>query len=433
MKQDIRSYLFIAVAFLLGSINILYSIQFYIFLVLAFLVNVKSDFKGFLANVKQEWKYLILPLMGVLYLVVHYLGTFLFGGEINARPSWRTVELLLLYFFFIPLYILSARDFVTLRLLRRFLFSLCWGILLFNAVKLFYITGTGLFSAFGETINLLYSSRFGENMSLLGGSVYLEPQASYLSFSALVGYFFLLENIKHREKISLLIFSSIIMILSLLFLSFTVTKGAILAFVGGFFILSFIYWCQISWRLRLVSLGGIIVLAISVYFIIPQAYVQRMQEMKTEMKEAEQGQFVGGSVGPRAGLMKENFSHFDQFGLWGLGVYKGDICMKWYKNSPYIPLEVTNAHNSFVEFWLRGGILGLLFILYFFFAPVFRMVRKKKYSYFLLALIAAFFIGNNTCILIILVDSNPFVIMMLSMAFLYLDKFIALQDKPILA
>lgn len=146
MKQDIRSYLFIAVAFLLGSINILYSIQFYIFLVLAFLVNVKSDFKGFLANVKQEWKYLVLPLMGVIYLVVHYLGTFLFGGEINARPSWRTVELLLLYFFFIPLYILSARDFVTLRLLRRFLFSLCWGILLFNAVKLFYITGIGLFS-----------------------------------------------------------------------------------------------------------------------------------------------------------------------------------------------------------------------------------------------------------------------------------------------
>lgn len=429
MKQKIRPALFVLSAFLLGSINGLYGIGFYIFLMMALLVNVCVDFKGFLAAFREEWKYLILPLVGVMYLVLHYIFSLVFVGRIDVRPSWSTVELLVLYFFFIPLYWASARSFVTPLLLRRFLFALCWGILAFNFVKLFYITGVSLFKDTGNTLNLLYTGRFGGNMELLGGFVYLEPQAIYICASALISYFFLLKQFWVRDNKRVVWQSVVILVFSFIFLSFTVTKGTILATGTGMLVLSLIFFKKMTGRCRLLFCLGGVALVFLIYFFTPEAYVQRIKEMRNEITHVRKGDFQGGSIGPRAGLMKENFSHFREFGIWGLGVYKKYTTREWYAHSPYIPVDVTNAHNSFVEFWLRGGILGLLFIIYYFLAPVLKMMRLKKYSFLALAMIIAFFIANNTCVLIILVDSSPLVAGMLAMFYLYTDKFIVLQEE----
>ncbi|MEG0794976.1 MAG: O-antigen ligase family protein [Odoribacter sp.] len=427
MGRDFRIWMFIAVAFLLGSINGLYGIAFYIFLMGAFLVNLKCDFKGFCANFRKEWKYMILPVVGVVYLCLHYVGTLIFSDPVPYESSWGMMELLLLYFFLLPLYVLSARNFVTPLLLRRSLFALCWGILLFNFVKMFYLTGFALFTEPVQSLNMLYFGRFGGNMGFWGGFMYLEPQAIYLSVSALIAYFFLLKQMLSLDNKCVLYSSVVIFIFSLLFLSFTVTKGSILAFLGGFLLLSFFYFRAMSRRLKFIGGGIGIILIVGIYFLASPIYIQRMKDMKQEIVSVQAGTFQGGSIGPRAGLIKENFSHFDQFGLWGLGVYKKEMTKEWYEHSPYIGVWVSNSHNTFVDFWLTLGVFGLFFLLYFFFVPIVRMRKRKQYSYLSIAIIVALFVGNNTCILIVLVDSSPFVIWMLSMAFLYSDQFYRLQ------
>lgn len=428
MERKIQSLLFVAVAFLLGSINSLYSVEFYIFLVLAFLFNIKSDFKNFLLEVKKERRYLILPLLLALYFPLHYLGVSIFIGKIDYKASWGTIELLLLYFLFVPLYVVSAKKFVTPLLLRRFLFALCWGILVFNFTKFFYLTGFSLFTDPLHTLGYVYNERFGTNMELLGGQVYLEPQALYLAVAAVISYFFLLKGIQKEVTKPICLMSVVIFVLSLIFLSFTVTKGAILAFLGGGMVLSVVYFIRLSRSSKWVLCTGIVLAGIILYQTLPQAYIERGKEMKKEFQGVIQGEYNGNSISPRAGIMKENFSHWKEFVVFGLGVYEPAVVRHWYPNSPYIKVPVTNAHNSFIEFWLRAGILGLVYICYLFIAPVGRMIKKRKYSVLLLAVMLTLFIANNTCILIVLVDSNSFVIMMLAMAFLYGDKFIALEQ-----
>lgn len=427
MKQDIKEILFIVVAFLLGSINVLYNGVFYTFMVIAFLVNLKGGYKDFWENVKQEKKYLLLPIVGVGYLVVHYLCSLFMN--IPYKASWSMVETLLAYFLFIPLYLLSAKKILTFRLLRHSLFALCVGILCFNMVKLFYITGTTLFTTPVGALNLLYSQRFGTNMDMLGGFVYLEPQAIYIVTAAVISYFFILNYNKNIDKRSWLVCNILFFILFLIFLSFTVTKGSILAFLGGALFLTIVYFRKKSRKFLLTFALIFCVCTVGIYFLLPSAYMNRFKQVKNEIENVQKGNFQGSSIAPRLGLIKENFSHFDEFGLFGLGVYKGAAIREWYANSPYRLTGITNAHNSFVEFWLIGGVPGLLFIFYYFFAPICKMVRSKNYSFLTIALFVSILIAANTCVIFFLEDSKPLIVFIFALSFFYLDRFIALQHK----
>lgn len=430
MDKDIRCWLFVAAAFLLGSINVLYHSVFLIFLFISFVVNVSISKKTFFQHVKNNWKYLMLPIFGVIYLVLHYWISNL-GGYFNYRVSWSILELMLLYFFFIPVYIVSVKDFITPRLLKYFLLSLCWGILVFNVIKFFYITGMGLFSSPVPILQGIYDGRMGGNMSLLNGFVLLEPQAFYLAVSAVVSSCFLLQCIYLRSWKSTFWSCIIIWVFSLLFLSFTVTKGAILAFGGGLLILLIVFFRKLSlWR-RLAFGVGILLLLVAAYLGMPDAFKERVGEMKNEIVKLQQGQLEGGTVAPRVALWEESFSHIDEWGIWGLGVYEKYGVRAWYEQAEYAPIrDLRNTHNSFLNFWILGGIPGLLFILFYFFAPLLRMIRLKKYSYLLVALLITFVIANSTCFLVGLTDSVPLIIMILAVSFLFLDCFIELEREP---
>lgn len=415
--KKIRASLFVGTAFLLGSINVLYSGVFYAVMAMAFIVNVCIDYKGFWEHVRQERKYLFLPLGGVAYLVVHYLCSLFV--DVPYKPSWSFVELLLMYFLMVPLYLLSMRSIMTPLLLRRTLLALCVGILLFNFAKLFCITGLMLFTEPVEALNLLYAGRFGGNMDLLGGQVYLEPQALYIAVAAVIAYYFILEYDKAVEGRLFLYGNILVFVLALIFLSFTVTKGSILAFGAGFLLLSVWHVRRKSPKVRWMFVGGLLVLVLLGGLLTPKAYVARLEQMKREITGVMEGNYAGGSIAPRWGLMKENFSHFNEWGIVGLGVYKGKAVKEWYANSAYVQVFATNSHNSFMEFWLVGGIPGLLFLLYYFVAPFLRMRKNRHYSLLCLASVVTIFVAANTCVVVTLSDTRPFVVFMLSMFFLY--------------
>lgn len=425
--EKYKENLFLTVAFLLGSIHILYQGVFYMVFILVLGINIFTDRQAFWQNVKKHWKYLILPVGLVVYIFLHYLVTQAIG-QITYKASWSRIELLLLYFFMIPIYIVSAKNFMTLRLLGRSLLTLCWGIILFNFLKLFYLTGFSLFTDPRATLDTLYTTRFGCHLNFLGGHVYLEPQAIYLSVASVIGYFFLWKALRDSNW-KLALNSGTILLMTLIFLSFTVTKGAILAFFCGFLLLSFTYFFKLNYKRKLVLIGVFATFCVVACFALPQAFAKRYKAMVVELQNVQEGELKGGSIAPRLALLKESFSRFDQFGLSGLGVYKNAAADKWFANSPYQQIRTLkgNVHNSFVEFWLIAGISGLLFSLYYFVAPIWKMIKRKQYSSLLLALLLILFIGNLSCILLIFVDSAPVILFLLAMAYFYFEEFRELQ------
>lgn len=326
-----------------------------------------------------------------------------------------------------PLYLLSVKDVLSVKIFRKALNAFCWGVIVFNIMKFFCLTGTLFFVEPTSAFSFVYDTRFGGNMNLLGGFVYLEPQAVYICVSALISYFLFLTYSKDRKMCWGKVNNLLVLILSILFLSFTVTKGAILAFVLAFSFLSIVYFRKKPLKFKLFFLGFIVVGLLCGYCFLPQAYVQRLESMKQEIENLQDGNFKGSSVAARWGLMKENFEHINQFGLWGLGFYKSAITEEWYENSSYKLKGIHNAHNTFVEYWLSGGIWGLIFILYYFVKPLLEMQRRKQFVYLPMAIIITLFIAANTCVIANLEDSLPVVVCMLAMFYLYIPLFWKLQ------
>lgn len=227
---------------------------------------------------------------------------------------------------------------------------------MFNAVKFFYITGTGIFTDFSGTLQMIYATRFGSNMELLKGFVLLEPQAFYLTVSGIVSYFYLLHCVWVRTGRATFISCLIIFIFSLLFLSFTVTRASILAFGAGFCLLSAVFLWKFSFRQRIIFLGGILFLLISAYWGAPASFKLRMQEMKADIATLAEGEILaGGTVAPRMAMWTEDFARFKEWGLFGLGLYKKYGVREWYQQSQYTNItDLRNTHNSFLDFGSWG-------------------------------------------------------------------------------
>lgn len=420
-NMSLRRCIFVALGFLLGAINMLYSEVYYVLIVLALLINWYFDWKVLKKDMLQEWHYLVLPLVFVFYIVVHYIVSLFVG--VAGKTSWSSIESLLLYFFILPLYWLSVKPFLTPSLLRKFLIALCCGVLLLSLCKFFYLTGNEIWVHPIQVLQEIYKGRFGFNMGFWGGYFYLEPHACYLCISSLIAAFFFLTNFGWKKY-----FFALLLFLSLLFLSYTVTKGAICGMVLGCIILFggiLRYW---SWKKRIVSMLLVILIAWGIGSLLSGVYNQRYNELKREIVAMKEGKLLVGSFSGRIRLLKANMNHVNEFGCWGLGVYKKQVVEKWYEKYP----GNTHAHNSFMEYWVLGGVLGLFFVLYYFVAPIVRMVRLHKYSILGLAVIIALFFMNNTTILIILVDSSPLVITMLVLLYFYVDKFNELEQCEIL-
>ena len=72
ISDKLRSNVFLGIGFLVGSINLLYSELFYICLVLALLINLKGNWNDFWKDIRSEWKYVLLPLGGVVFFCLPY-------------------------------------------------------------------------------------------------------------------------------------------------------------------------------------------------------------------------------------------------------------------------------------------------------------------------------------------------------------------------
>ncbi len=415
---------FLTVAFLLGSLIPLYGNVFNFVLLAFMLVLIRMNRKEVLANIRKEQKYLWVMVIFLIYFSLHTIVVLL-KGDLIAKPSYGTFEALILNFVLVPLYVTTFRNWLTVELLKRFLVYFCIGCLCINVYILFALTGTKLFSTPVETLNWIYNTRFSENRAVFGSTFWLEIQALMLAVSSIISYFLIIKERQYGKRIGYIL----LFLVLLIFLSFTVTKAAILGFLAGFLILNIYLFKKSTIKMRYkLTLVLVIVLCGFVLLTDISKYEERMQQVRDEIENVKKGEFTGGTIVPRVAFIRESFRHFDEFALWGLGVCTKHRVKTWYKASDMNIAHFNNVNNAFLQYWITGGVVGLGVVILLFVAPIYRMIRKKRVSYLILGMLMAFFAVSNTCVTLSWANSRLFVLLFLTMFCFYGDLFVQLED-----
>lgn len=415
-----RENLFLFVAFYLGCCAVLSIDVFNTLFIFSLLLNIGYNPKAMWQHILKEKVYFLVSLLFIAYQIVLLTVTYH-----DVHPSYWIFETLVLSFLLVPLYMLSVKDIMTTRLLKQVLLSFTMGVIVFNVACLFQLTGGGIFTAPLETFEGLYQSRFGGNKHVFGGFVLLEPQALYLSIASIISYaMFLFEKDRFYKNIFM-----VLLPLCLLFLTLTVTKASMLGFMLGAGLLTYFYIRHNPLRLHTLIFAGIIAILISTPFLVPDAYAGRFADAGEEIENVLNGELKGGSIAPRVALLKEFAAHFDEFALKGLGVYSDNVTKQWYINSEYSIGNLNNIHNSFLEYWIIGGVPGLIFVLSFFFHPVYAMFKNRKCSFFILALLGTLVVTNSACALLLFNDSKALILFFLSLVYFYNTQITELTEK----
>jgi len=417
---------FLLVAFLLGSVAPLYG-NVLNFLLLAFmLVLFGVNGKDVLRDVRRERGYILVNVAFLIYFSLHTLIVLLKGNPI-AAPGYGTFEVLILNFILVPVYVSTFRSWLTPELLRQFLFNFCLGCLLLNVYIFFSLTGTKLFSAPVETLNGVYNMRFGENRMVLGGKYWLEVRAMIIAVASLASY---LLAVKERRPVMKTVCFGMFFLL-LIFLSFTVTKSSILGFLLGFLILNVYLFRRFTLRMRLGFVAVVVVCACAFTLLTDIAmYEKRIQEIEEEIHNVRNGEYKGATIVPRVAFIRESFRHADEFALWGLGVCTKHRIKAWYECSDMNIANYNNVNNTFLQYWIIGGVFGIGWILFWFVAPVYRMIRKRNFSGLILVVLIVFFVVSNTCVTLSWANSRLFMLLFLSMFCFYGDRFARLENFP---
>ena len=420
-----QKYFFLVTGFLLGSLIPLFGNAFNFILIVLLFVQIGMNRKEVLENLRQERKYLWVMVLFLAYFSLHTIILLLKGNPI-AEPSYGTFEILILNFILVPAYVATFRNWLTPELLRRFLTYFCLGCLCINIYIFFALTGTKLFSAPMDTLNFIYNTRFGENRFVLGDKFWLEIQALMLAVAALISYFLV---IKERLRAKRVMFIFLLLAL-LVFLSFTVTKSAIIGFLAGFCVLNIYLFKKSKVKIHY-KLATVILIVSCGYVLLDNVsmYEARMQEVREEIESVTKGEFQGGTIAPRVAFIRESFKHVDEFGLWGLGVSTKHRIKAWFDASDMNIARYKNVGNIFLQYWVTGGIFGLAFMLFLFVAPIGRMIRKRRVSYLTIGILLAFFAVSNTCVTLSWANSRLFMLFFLAMFCFYGDLFARLEDS----
>lgn len=419
LLKKIRENSFLFAAFALGWAS-LYGNVLNFLLILFLVLNVWGNGAEFWQNIKREKYYLGVPVFFLIYMGFHALF-YRAGAESGFKPSYGIFETLLLYFILVPLYLLSMKPWMSVKLLQKALLCFCGGVLLVNVCMFFELTGWGFFKHPVSSVEFIYISRFGGNRHPLGGDLMLEPQAMVLALASVLA--FCMTWIRKKVWIG------IMAVLLILCLSFTVTKASLLGFTVGALIGGIYLFRRLQKREKKMVVILFVALLLGSLFFIPEGFVRRFHETTTEIKNIGEGNLQGGSLAPRIAMWINAKEHFHEYALCGVGLYYKPMLKQWYADSPLIA-AMPNVHNSFLEYWIKGGIFGLGLIVTLFIAPIIRMKRKKQWSLIALGGIAAIFIASNTCVLFVHNNSLTIILFWLSAFYFYLKEFTALEREP---
>ena len=417
---------FLLLGFLLGSVAPVWGNLFNgVLIALTFLGIMASN--NTLASIKSGRVYIGMNVLFLLYFALHTI-IILTMGNMEGKPSYSMFEALSLGFILIPVYVVLLKEWLTPELIRKFLACFCIGCLVMQVYILHELIGFWYITNLKESMYTLVMIRFGDNRPILGTVYLLEMRAMGMAVGALCSYFFVFTG----RNAGMRIVWGIIFALLLLFLVLTVTKSAILGFILGFIIMN-VYLFRISTRSRrwgiivclLLLMGGGLFSLLRV-----EKFGRRVDEIKQDIANIKSGNLQGETIAPRVAIYKETLAHLDEFGLWGVGVYAKDRVNNWFANSELDIFEYYNVHSAFLQFWVQGGICGLLFMLYLFLVSIVKYWKKgREFPYFVSAFVVIFFVSSCFCVTLSKMNARPLILFFLALFYFYGDMFPVLLNK----
>lgn len=423
MMRQFQTHFFLCVPLLLGSLIPLTGNAFN-FILLAFILLLawKSN-KQFRTDIKAGKSLLLVNAAFFLYFSIQTI-IILAKGNLAAKPNYGMFESLLLCFILIPVYVSTWRSWISPRLLQKFLLNFCLGCLALNTYALVHVIHSFELKSVKETFLFLYDTRFAANRPLLGTTLWLEAQATLLAIAAIASYFLFIVRPKHRPLLFLLF------IILTTFLSFTMTKSAIIGFILGFILVNIFLWRRLSSRMKIIFSLLAIVVATSCFPLAKHFPKQlRINEIKQEIHNIQEGNLrETGSLAPRIAFLKECHDHRDEYMLWGVGVAMKQRIKAWYEASPHNIAHYSSVNNTFLHYWIMGGIAGLAFVLFWFFAPIVRMFKKGRFSFLVLGLSLVLIVVSNSCVTLAWSNLRTCALMLLSMFYLYGAAFTAQEN-----
>ena len=417
---------FLLSAFLLGSIAPLYG-NLYNFVLLAYLLLLFIfGRKQIINDFVHAKNYLYVPLLFLIYFSLHTLFI-THNPPSTTKPAFGMFEVLILHFSLVPAYTATLRTWLIPLLLREFLLLYSLGSLALNTYVLFDFAGATFLSSPNEALRLLLDTRFGDNRSMLGGFYFLEMRAMSICVAALSAYFLFATTRNSRFRIPLcLLFATLTV-----YLFFTITKSALLGFIIGFTLINVRIISRLPRWHRILSIVLFLCALITTTFILSQneQYKKRLLEAQTEIKNVRQGEYIGGTIGPRIAFIQETFAHRSEFQIWGLGVYAKNQVKTWFETSDKNIAYFNNVHNSFLQYWIIGGLPGLFFVLFLFFAPLIRSIHSRQSAWLLFAFIAVFLVVSCSCVTLSRGNARTPILFFLSLFYLYTPLFHRLESS----
>lgn len=425
--KNLEVKLFLLVAFFIGTWGALFHSVQTALIGVGLIYNAIKYKDDFVKNLRHYRYYVAIPVVYILYSAIHTLIIVSSGKYAELKPGFGIFEKEFLVFLLGVLYVISLKSFLTLRLLKQFLLLFGISVFTLNLVMIFHLEGWGILSDPKGAIMRLYDSRFGSTKNFLGGQLYLDAQALHIYAAALISYFFGIVRKKRTEKAIAFLF----FILFVWFLSLTVTKSSMLSFFCGFIIFNFYFFKKISLRSRWMFVCTLVIIGVLGVIFRPVTFDKRWEQMKQEIEDVREGKMEGGStLVPRIVFYQSCFKNIASWGVFGLGVYTNPVSKIWYLNSGNrVVAALTHSHNSYLQYWMLMGIVGLVFILSWFVLPVVQMIRSRKYSFLALSILVAFFIDSNFEVLLIVNDALPVVMFFLMLFYVFHKEFYALEHE----
>ena len=206
--------------------------------------------------------------------------------------------------------------------------------------------------------------------------------AVYALFHIFFALYFLMPTImagETKRKIWPVIFYSIVVVLNVIGLYNTATRGTILGFIGGLILMALLYSVLGKGTLRKISVSALVLLAV----LIGGFFAAKDSQFVTESPVLKRF----------ANISMDDNTTKARFIIWGMGLegFKEHPILGWgpenfnlvfnkyYEPSLYAQEQwFDRSHNIFVDWLVQGGILGLLAYISLFASVLYVIWRRRS-------------------------------------------------------
>ncbi len=283
--------------------------------------------------------------------------------------------------FFVPLVMATSKSLRPKDLkyfLLIFVFS-CW-------VASFWCLNNALvhFSQSGDASAFFYTK-----FSVIYHPAYM---AMYASFAVGVALFYFFK--KKRKKIIIDVFICFVILWFTLFIMLLNAKAGFVVLITTFIIMAFFGWRKYG-QLRKVMflLSAVFLLSASFVMVIPQS-MQRVKAVTQDVsynreKETAQPKVKTESISARVAVWKASLNIIKRNWAFGVGIGDSkDVLLDYYKDNNLTNAlsKELNSHNQFLQTAMATGILGLIWLISYFWVPFWK-AKKQHNSIYLVFLI----------------------------------------------